>query len=462
MQLSADQPGGLRGRIPAVGRYALGGGGMSAHSGGRNYDAIVVGSGMGGAVVARELASAGREVLVVEAGRPPEHLGAFADALRMYDGNAVTKVPKRSVEGTIIYRALVAGGSTVVACGNGVRCLEPELAELGIDLADDLKAMESEMGIAPLGEDKLSDMGERIRQAGEDLGHPFVPMPKMIDQERCEACGSCVLGCPHGAKWTSLIALGEAVGHGAEIVYGVEVERVLRSNGTATGVAGRGQDGAFEARGTTVVLSAGGLGTPVILNASGIEQAGKGLFIDTLVNVYGTVDEAVRSVEPTMSLVNTEFHDDRGFLMAPFINYSRSTRMIEGGAGLAARSLRHIFGMMVKTSDDPIGEVRADGTVSKPVTEADRRRLDDGAALAGDILVAAGARRDSLLISKPQGAHPGGTAAIGTVVDTDLQTSVDGLFIADASVLPRAPGLPPMVTIGALARRLGRTLAAAG
>lgn len=222
-----------------------------------------------------------------------------------------------------------------------------------------------------------------------------------------------------------------------------------------------GRDGAFEARGTTVVLAAGGLGTPVILSASGIEQAGKGLFIDTFVNVYGTLDENVSSVEPTMSIVNTGFHDDRGFLMAPFINYSRSTRMIEGGPRLATRPLRHLFGMMVKTSDDPVGEVYADGRVSKPVTEADRRRLDDGVGLAGDILVAAGVRRESLLVSKPQGAHPGGTAAIGAVVDTDLQTPVNGLFVADASVLPRTPGMPPMVTIGALARRLGRVLVVA-
>lgn len=433
----------------------------SVHSSGRRYDSIVVGSGMGGAVVARELADAGREVLVVEMGRLPEHLGIFADALRMYDGDAVTKVPKRSVEGTIIYRALVAGGSTVVSCGNGVRCLERELAELGIELSDDLAAMESEMGVAPLGAEKLSDLGERIREAGQSMGHPFALMPKMIDQARCEACGSCVFGCPHGAKWTSLVALDEAVEHGAEVVYGVQIERVLRSNGTVIGVVGRGPDGPFEAHGATVVLAAGGLGTPVILSASGIEQAGKGLFIDTFVNVYGTTDEAVSSIEPTMSVVNTEFHDDRGFLMAPFINYCRTTRMIEGGVGLAARSLRHSLGMMVKTSDDSVGEVYADGTVSKPVTSADRRRLDDGAAMAGDILVAAGVRRDSLLVTKPQGAHPGGTAAIGAIVDTDLQTNVDGLFVADASVLPRSPGMPPLVTIGALARRLGRTLAAA-
>lgn len=63
-------------------------------------------------------------------------------------------------------------------------------------------------------------------------------------------------------------------------------------------------------------------------------------------------------------------------------------------------------------------------------------------------------------MSKVQDAHPGGTAAIGTVVDRDLQTKIDGLFVCDASVLPVTPGFPPMLTIGALAKRLAGTLSA--
>lgn len=428
---------------------------------GHRFDAVVVGSGMGGAVVARGLAAAGRDVLVLEAGRPAEHLGAFADSLHMYDGNAMTRMPKKSTEGTIIYRALTAGGSTVVSCGNGVRCLERELAERGIDLSEDLSAMESEMGVAPIDEEKLSEMGQRIREAGRSLGHPFSLMPKMIDQSLCSACGSCVFGCPHDAKWTAMRPLAEAGEHGAEVLYDVQVERVIRNNGTAVGVSGRGPDGPFEASGQTVVLAAGGLGTPVILAASGVDGAGNGLFIDTFVDVYGATDEPVRTVEPQMSLVNTEFHDERGFLMAPFLQYAKATRLIESGSALAARSVRHSLGIMVKTSDDPVGVVHPDGSVSKPVTKADRRRLDEGAEVAGEILVAAGVKPDSLIVSKPQGAHPGGTAAIGVVVDTDLQTPVEGLFVADASVLPVTPGMPPLVTIGALARRLARTLAPA-
>jgi len=70
----------------------------------------------------------------------------------------------------------------------------------------------------------------------------------------------------------------------------------------------------------------------------------------------------------------------------------------------------------------------------------------------------AGADKGSVMVSKPQGAHPGGTAALGTVVDKDLQTKIDNLFVCDASVLPKAPGLPPIVTLVALAKYLANRL----
>ena len=57
------------------------------------------------------------------------------------------------------------------------------------------------------------------------------------------------------------------------------------------------------------------------------------------------------------------------------------------------------------------------------------------------------------------GSHPGGTAAIGRVVDKDLQTEIDNLFVCDGSVLPTSAGLPPILTIVALAKRLAKQLA---
>ncbi len=425
------------------------------------YDAVVVGSGMGGAFVARELSRAGKDVLVLEAGQLETSVGTFKDTLRYYDGARVSRSPRKSKEGVILWRTFMAGGSTVVACGNGVRCLERQLSERGIDLAEEFSALEAELGVHPLEERLISEGGQAIRSAASELGLTFQQMPKFVDAEKCTACGKCAMGCASHAKWTAEVPLADAVAHGAHVVYGVEVDRVLRDNGHAVGVAGLSGRKSFEARADTVVLSAGGLGTPPILQHSGIDAAGPGLFIDTLVNVYGESPDLNLIHEPQMSLVDVEFCEERGFLLSPFVNHPTAVRAIEAGASGMSMPDKHLLGIMIKSRDDPAGQVFADGTVSKPVTQADQRRLDDGAALAREILLKAGADPKSIIVSKPQGAHHGGTAAIGTVVDENLQTDVEGLFVCDASVLPEGPGLPPMLTIGALALRLGHTLATA-
>jgi choline dehydrogenase-like flavoprotein len=130
------------------------------------------------------------------------------------------------------------------------------------------------------------------------------------------------------------------------------------------------------------------------------------------------------------------------------------------GAKGATLPTDRLLGIMTKIADEPVGRVHEDGSVSKPVTERDWKRLREGSAISREILIKAGAQADSIMVSKPGGAHPGGTAAIGQVVDKDLQTRIEKLFVCDASVLPAVPGLPPILTIVALSKRLGKMLAA--
>jgi len=424
------------------------------------YDVIVVGSGAGGATVARELSRRGRRVLVLERGPDLRMAGGLWQAFRCFDRPKFWPLPRKSGEGVIIWRTLVAGGTTVAACGNAVRCLEAELAALGIHLGEEFAEAEREMGVAPTPPSLLGDGSRRIQQAAGALGYGMEPMPKSLAACRCIACGRCVLGCRPGAKWTALDYLAEARESGAEIRCNAAVCRVTSENGRATGVVCRGPEGEEEVRANLVVLAAGGLGTPPILQRSGIAAAGQGLFADLFVNTYAVVPGADQASEPVMALVDGEFRDTDGFILSPFVNGPRLVRFMEAGLRGLRLPRRGLMGIMTKIADEAVGRVDGDGRFSKPVTERDRARLQRGAAMAQEILVAAGADSRSALVTPPQGAHPGGTAAIGKVVGADLQTEMAGLYVCDASVLPQSPGLPPILTIVALAKRLGRSLTA--
>ena len=109
---------------------------------------------------------------------------------------------------------------------------------------------------------------------------------------------------------------------------------------------------------------------------------------------------------------------------------------------------------MVKTADDAKGYVDDDGDVVKINTIQDIRYLAEGVATAGFILEKAGVDPSTIGSTVYRGAHPGGTAPIGKIVDSNQETEIEGLFVSDASVLPISPGKPPILTILALSKRL--------
>jgi choline dehydrogenase-like flavoprotein len=422
------------------------------------YDLVIVGSGAGGATLARELSRQGKQVLILEQGRYEESIGTFLDCTRYTDVHKLTKMPPRSTAGVILWRTLMAGGSTMISAANGTPCLEAELADLGINISQELDDLKAELNIRPYHPRRLSSASREIQKSALELGFKMDPMPKFLDPKKCRRCGECTLGCKYNAKWTALNFLEEALAQDADIRYGCCVEKVLHHNGQVTGLEVNlgGRRERIEA--DLVILSAGGIGTPLILKESGLEQAGNHLFLDLFVTVYGLHPDLDQSSEPQMALVHHGSHKQHGFILSPYINQSRPVRFLELGMKGFLLPTAHLLGIMVKIKDSNRGRIINQKKFEKSPTPDDRIKLDKGIQAAREILIKCGVDPTSILISDIQGAHPGGTAAIGEIVDHNFQTEIKNLYVCDGSILPESPGLPPIMTIAALAKHLAAYL----
>ena len=152
------------------------------------------------------------------------------------------------------------------------------------------------------------------------------------------------------------------------------------------------------------------------------------------------------------------FADD-GFVMTDLAVQSVLDRLF---AAMSLRfwrmfSSRKTLRIMVKIRDDLAGRLTDGGGVRKRLTPADRERLRKGADIARNILHHAGAK--GVYETWKLAAHPGGTARIGHVLDSDLKVKgIDNLYVCDCSVIPEPLGLPPALTLVCLGKRLARHL----
>jgi len=391
---------------------------------------VIVGTGAGGATVGRELAKKGIDVKLIEKGP----LTNSENAYKYYENEDV---------GVELLKTSCVGGTTLVTAGNAVRTCQEHLADLGIDLESEFIEIEKEMGVSTLPDTHFGEGTQLITDSAAKMGFKTQKMPKYIDPQSCIPCGKCLFGCPRNSKWTSMEYINDAVDHGAELIENTRVIRLIIENGEIKGV--KSQDKEFLA--DIVVLAAGGIETPRILRREGI-NAGNNLFVDTFITVGGVLKNINFNKEMTMNSLITL--DD--LILAP--HYSE---MLFNNLKKYNVDKSDILGIMVKIGDEPSGKVR-ENHIEKYSTEKDVKLLAKGAAVAGSILKESGVDPVTLTSTIARGAHPGGTAAIGEVVDTNLETEISGLFVADASVFPIAPGAPPILTIVALAKRLGNYL----
>ncbi len=277
---------------------------------------VVVGSGPGGATVARELARRGRDVLILEKGAYHKPIGSYVNLFRMLDRYGTLA----SVEGTQMVRLLTVGGSSIAYLGTAFDPPAWLKDRYGIDLDPYVEQTKTELKVAPLPERLIGEGAKRIRRAARSEGLDWHPLPKLIDPEKCELkCPKCFAGCAEKAKWTAREYVEEARGYGARLKTRMRVEEVLSDAGRVTGVRGTGPAGSFSVEAERVVLAAGGLGTPVIMQASGFPNAGQGLIIDPLIITSGVYPGPGSSRDIPMSCGTTDLQDE-GIVMTDVID----------------------------------------------------------------------------------------------------------------------------------------------
>ena len=420
---------------------------------------LVVGSGAGGATVARALAGT-HAVTVLEAGGPfrpfsrdldllarARATGVFFDVRMirlLFPAMQVRRARTRSgTDDMALVNGIGLGGTTTISTGNALRCDEG-LRARGIDLDVEFAELAREVPVTADHRERWSATTRRLFGVCSDLGLDPRPLPKLGDYSRCRRCGRCVLGCPSGAKWDARRFLADAAARGATIRSGWTADTVVVRDGRARGVRARHGLSRATVPADVVVLAAGGFGTPAILERSGIRCEPR-LFVDPVLCVAAPLAGAGMDREISMPFVV----ERDGFIVAPYLDwlsffFDRRWRLPSGD----------IVPLMVKLRDDDRGRVGA-RRIEKELTDGDRARLAEGVALCGDLLEHLGAPRATHVLGTLNAGHPGGALPAGLGPDAfHDQRLPENVWVADASLLPDALGRPPILTVMAMAKRV--------
>ena len=419
-----------------------------------NIDTLIIGSGVGGATIARELVRQGETVVILEKGKDHQWpVGTVFAYATMYD-------IKKSKEGIIVRRGITKGGSTLLYSGNAYDPPGFIKDELGIDLSEEVQETKEELRVRPVPKSFYENYQGTIRlvDAASALGYTMKPQERFIDPDVCDPrCDRCLFGCKKDAKWTARHYLDEIVGHGATLITEADVDQILIADRCAEGAVARTPQGTRRILANRVVLCAGGIGTPMILQRTGME-AGSHFFTDPMSILAGVVKEGAGTFHEITFTFADDSHPGKFMIgnVGAVNGFFAQLFKLQLPFLLRLTQMKRIVGMFVKLCDEPSGRVDADGTIHKGLTKKDQERMDQGIEIARSIMIRAGVIPETISVARGIGGHPGGTAAIGRVVDADLQTKTKNLYVCDNSVMPRSGGVPPVLTLIALSKKAAR------
>ena len=494
-------------------------------------DVCVIGSGAGGAVVAARLAESGLDVALLEEGgyyTAADFTEDEGDMVpRLYADAGARATDDLSL--SILQGRSVGGGTTI----NWMIMLRTPDAVLdewadehdtegmrGSDLARYYDVVERDVHARLVPDDAHAPHNRIILEGARALG--WHAHAARINARECVRSGFCGVGCRYGAKQSTLVTyIPRALAAGARLYSDVRAERVeiiergegVRRKRVVATVIDRvtGQPRhTLTVEAPRVVLAAGAVGTPAILQRSGLGGGGVGRFLrvhPTTAIVGRYAQQMYGAAGIPQSALCDEFlrtNDGYGFWLESPALLPALASVAVPGFGAPHRKVMEEFPRLLSLISlvrdganrmHSSGSVRVDRRgrtrIEYAVADEDRGTLVAGITAAARLHLAAGAKEVMTLHSPaftltseselPRiaqracgpnqlglfSAHMNGTCRIGTdprisgcTPDAERH-GVPGLHVVDGSLFPTAPGVNPQATIMALGHLFAERIAAA-
>ena len=468
-------------------------------------DVCVIGTGAGGAPVAKELAEGGMKVAMLEEGERFT-TDEFSARPREMTARLYRDAGQTATAGNVpIVMPLgqAVGGTTLVNSGTCFRTpaavLEMWRERFGLDqlspyeLDPYFRRVERITNVVQVPPEIAGRNAEVVKRGADKLGWSGDYVWRNV--RGCVGSGVCNFGCPTSAKQhTGLTYVPRAWDAGATTFTGARARRIVTEGGRARAVdATTSGGGRLHVEADVVIVAAGAIHTPLFLQRNGLGtksgELGRNLAIHPATAVRALFDEPIDMARGVPQSYFVDEFADEGIMLEGAAGPPDYAAMSLPFAGIRHRDLMlryqnmSQFGLMV--SDISRGSVRSRGgrvEIRYDLCREDVLTFKRGIELLCELYAAAGA---TMLYPPVEGVgemdarelrpvpdgmrardltlmafHPLGTARADArpahgVVDGDLKLhGVEGVYVADASVVPSSIGVNPQITIMALATRL--------